>query len=207
MQTYIYKYLTFYLENNRRILSNTRDKLILTTQFPQEVSDVLQKVEWDIEISNIKSKKLFDLCQRFAQNSNSSWSEQTSDMKLLSNINEVREKLGSLNSISLNNKRCDFTMPIIKHKPSPYNTNTFAQKLHIDLKSWKSKPKNFKSKYSWIYTKIKEIIENNRKNKMRLITFNPSKIRVKSPPIPRARRLIEENKFSKVYQIRQIINL
>ena len=185
-----------------------------TTQFPKEVTDALQDAEGNFEVSNIQSKRLFDLCQKLAQNANSrkinansSWFEQTSEVKMLRNFNEGDEKLKVSNNASSNNNECGYIIPIIKQRSSFYNSNTFVQNFHLDLKPRKHKSKKFKSKYSWMKAKIKKIIENYKMNKRRLFTFNPSKIRVKSPPIPRVRRLIEENGFNKVYKVRHIINL
>ena len=91
--------------------------------YPREVSDTIKDTEWDVEVSNIKSAKLFDLCQRLAQNTNF-WDqkstlssiEQIRKTNNLDNMYEKRRGQGFIKTFK-NSKERDLSISISNPKP------------------------------------------------------------------------------------------
>ena len=183
--------------------------------YPHEVTDIVQNAEGDIQISDIKSKKLFDLWMKLAkiikpQNTkeNSSLLEQIKINKLSNSLfDDNKSKRYTKNhSSNINNDESEFP------KIRPTSPNISVQKSSLKLnEANKEVSENldqiFREKCYRIADKIKEKIEINRRNRLQLFTFNPNKIRVKSPVISRARKLINENGFHKIYQLGHKFNL
>ena len=187
----------FCLEARKRVLSNTKEKLEYFSRWPSPIQTLIKDCEGNIKVSEIHSKKLFEL-----------WSKMANKMNLkLPKIDTLliqkHDKQMSDNSSDESFKSEILSPKWNKDKRNLCNPNqTLEAEQLLSSPLWLSdanlsslsstrylNKEECQSSYQQVNSKIKERVANALANRHMLFTFNPSKLRIRSPIAQRERLL------------------
>ena len=190
-------YLKTIVEIPKRVLSSPRGKFEYSSKCPLEIKSLIKEIKGSIEVSEIHSKKLFDLWSKLANK----------DSIKLPDVPTTKNHTSELNNSIQNVKRRSV------YSPRPYKreaNKTMIKSREFPLQSRKndqsdnevSDPKqlNFTSRvldkeecqvnYKLINEKMKNKMMKTKFTKHTLFLFNPLKIRLRSPNSKRKNYLI-----------------
>ena len=183
------------------------------SSYPLEISDAVHDTHLDIEVSEIRSKKLFNLLVKFSQKAENNffkkntWQEDLPDCKpYVIHSDKTSAKSSEINnSFKLRNKVNNDARKVRQFRISEKSKiNAWKQ---ISVLPWNKLNENFSSKYDEILDKIKSKVAINKRNRLQLFTFDPRKVRVRSPVLSRARKLIDENGFYQICKFKRNFEL
>ena len=173
-------------------MSNERDKFEYSEAWPSPLRKILKDAKGDIEVSDIHSKKLFDLWAKFAQSNlklpevNSprvKYSEKSKcGIKFIQKrkICSPRLNLETLNLTSLDPKKVKEAV-----KQNEFEESDNSEINHSNYSSRILNKEECEVNYRAINERMRNKILEARLNKFQLFTFNPLKLRLKSPETKR----------------------
>ena len=162
----------------RKILSNSKEKSEYSSKCPSPLKDIIKETKSKFEVSIIDSKKLYNICSKIANKNNLKLPEVHSlRAKDFSNDNNIINKSKRICSpiLRLQAITWDKINPngkVDTDKPDISNQNLSSRVL--DKEQWQAN-------YKFINERMRRKIRKFEIKKHTLLTFNASKLRLKSP--------------------------